>query len=67
MNRLLFGQTTLLITVFFALETSFLLFDFYFNRLTQFLTKKEFEIFGGISPSRALKILKISFFLNDPT
>ena len=50
MNRLLFGQTTLLITVFFAWETSFLLFDFYFNRLTQFLTKKEIEIFLGPPP-----------------
>ena len=53
--------STLLIIVFFALEN---LFYFYFDGVIQFLSKKEFEIVGGIPPSGPL--LKMSFICHNP-
>ena len=43
-----------------------LYFDFCFNGVTQFLTKKEFEIFWGNSPLGPLNFSEFQFFRSDP-
>ena len=53
--------------VFFALETSFLLFDFYSNGVTQFLAKTNLKFFWVTPPQGISKFSKFKIFRSDPT